>query len=104
MSPNVYEPTAADAAALICAVAGVGTVRRLDAVHAALRAAYSAGRAAERREAHRIAERAAEDFAEQARHLAAQHADAFAESVARRGEELNELEGLPWPERVGLAG
>jgi hypothetical protein len=91
------EPTTAEAAALVDALMGAGTVGRLDLVHQALRNAYLRGRADVRVESQEICTRAAQRFADAAQRLAQTHAE---EAVTERASVEAERAALPWSERL----
>src|SRR5690348_1832301 len=98
------EPTVADAAALITAIMGSGTVGRLDTLHQALVAAYRRGRSDVREEAQELCRRAAQKFADEAQKMAWAHANAFIDSVTERAAADCEAQALPWPERLRVVG
>jgi hypothetical protein len=94
------EPTTAEAAALVDALMGAGTVGRLDLVHQALRNAYLRGRADVRVESQEICTRAAQRFADAAQRLAQTHAEEFVAAVTERASVEAERAALPWSERL----
>ena len=105
MALDVYdegrgEPTAQEAAELVEALMGMGTVSRLDTVHAALLTIYRRGRSDVRDEAQELCRRAAQQFADAAQKLAWDSANRFVESVTERAAADHEVEALPWPERL----
>lgn len=94
------EPTAQEAAALVDALMGAGTVGRLDLVHQALRSAYLRGRADVRLEAQEICTRAAQKFADAAQRMAQVHAEDFVAAVTERATVEAQRAALPWSERL----
>lgn len=94
------EPTAQEAAELVEVLMGMGTVSRLDTVHAALLTIYRRGRCDVRDEAQELCRRAAQRFADAAQKMAREHAEQFVQSVTERAMADHEAEALPWPERL----
>jgi len=94
------EPTSQEAATLVDALMGAGTVGRLDLVHSALAAAYRRGRSDVRAEAQELCRRAAQKFADEAQQLAWQHAGEFVNSVTERAVADRDRAALPWPDRL----
>jgi hypothetical protein len=92
----IDEPTAEEAARLVTAIMGAGTVGRLDTVHEALRDAYMRGRADVRAEAQELCVRAAQRFADEAQRMAMTHAQEFVQSVADQATSEEEITRLPW--------
>src|SRR5690349_15834684 len=94
------EPTAAEAAALITAMMGAGTVGRLDTLHGALTAAYRRGRADVRGEAQELCRRSAQKFVDATQRLVMEHTQEFLQRVDERTEADLETATLPWPDRL----
>lgn len=92
-------PTAEEAAELVRALMGAGTVERLDLLHDALRSAFRRGQAAERLESDRLATAAAERFAREARELVEAHAATFSAEHQDRARAQLEQDARPWWER-----
>lgn len=103
---DTQEPSNTEAAELVQALMGAGTVARLDLIHDALRAAYRRGRAAEHVAVARLADEHAAMFTAAAQQQAAAvdqlaqlHAGLFTDAVAQRGQEQDARDALPWHQR-----